>query len=143
MIRQLRPAWIVKTALVAGIFAFGGQIAIAQTEVRSGVLQFIQLQNLADRRSTLSEGTLADLQMDPNFDGDFQMIFNDAAAILDDYTIVQRGGYFPENAGIPRDQQLTVNQAVYRVYTLDDGNQLVLYRTPSENTARYFIRQSG
>ncbi|MGJ3250376.1 MAG: hypothetical protein ACFE0J_04470 [Elainellaceae cyanobacterium] len=143
MIRQLRPAWIVKTALIAGLFAFGGQMAIAQTEVRSGVLQFIQLQSLADRRSTLSEGTLADLQTDPNFDGDFQMIFNDAAAILDDYTIVQRGGYFPENAGIPRDQQLTVDQAVYRVYALDDGNQLVLYRTPSENTARYFIRESA
>lgn len=143
MIRQLRPAWIVKTALITGLFAFGGQIAIAQTEVRSGVLQFIQLQSLADRRSTVSEGTLADLQTDPNFNGDFQMIFNDAAAILDDYTIVQRGGYFPENAGIPRDQQLTVNQAVYRVYSLDDGNQLVLYRTPTENTARYFIRESA
>ncbi|HHP7244528.1 MAG TPA: hypothetical protein ACFE0H_07570 [Elainellaceae cyanobacterium] len=143
MIHQLRPAWIIKTALAAGIFAFSGQMAVAQTEVRSGILQFVQLQNLADRMSTLSEGTLADLQVDPNFDGDFQLIFNDAAAILEDYTIVQRGGYFPENAGIPRDQQLTVDQAVYRVYTLDDGNQLLLYRTPAENTARYFIRESG
>lgn len=118
-----------------------GQTAIAQTELRSGVVQLVQLREFAQQGSnTLSYGTLADLQVDPNFTGDFQSIVNTAATILDGYTIVNRGGYFPENAGIPRNQQLTRSEAVYRVYSLDNGYELVLFRTPSENTSEYFIR---
>ncbi len=134
---------LLKVALATGIWIIGGQVTYAQTEVRSGVVQFAQLQELEQRLSTLSSGFLADLQTDSNFDGDFQMIFDTAANILEGYTIVQRGGYFPENAGIPRDEQLTLSQAVYTVFSLDSGNQLLLYRTPSENTARYFIRAGG
>jgi hypothetical protein len=133
-------SWLLKVALAAGIWVAGGQAIHAQTELRSGVVQFAQLQELEQRLSTLSSGFLADLQTDPNFDGDFQIIFNEAANILDGYTIVQRGGYFPENAGIPREQQLTRSEAVYKAFELNNGNQLLLYRTPSENTARYFIR---
>jgi hypothetical protein len=118
-----------------------GQMAIAQTELRSGVVQLVQLREFAQRGSnTLSYGTLADLQVDPNFTGDFQSMVNTAAAILDGYTIVNRGGFFPENAGIPRNQQLTRSEAVYRVYALENGYELVLFRTPTENTSEYFIR---
>lgn len=121
-----------------------GQTAIAQTELRSGVVQLVQLREFAQQGSnTLSYGTLADLQVDPNFTGDFQSIVNTAAAILDGYTIVNRGGFFPENAGIPRNQQLTPSEAVYRVYSLDNGYELVLFRTPSENTSEYFIRTTS
>jgi len=121
-----------------------GQTAIAQTELRSGVVQLVQLREFAQQGSnTLSYGTLADLQVDPNFTGDFQSIVNTAAAILDGYTIVNRGGFFPENAGIPRNQQLTRSEAVYRVYALDNGYELVLFRTPTENTSEYFIRTTS
>ncbi|MBD1998124.1 hypothetical protein H6G00_16075 [Leptolyngbya sp. FACHB-541] len=121
-----------------------GQTAIAQTELRSGVVQLVQLREFAQQgTNTLSYGTLADLQVDPNFTGDFQSMVNTAAAILDGYTIVNRGGYFPENAGIPRNQQLTPSEAVYRVYSLDNGYELVLFRTPSENTSEYFIRTTS
>ncbi|NJO52984.1 MAG: hypothetical protein HC840_30360, partial [Leptolyngbyaceae cyanobacterium RM2_2_4] len=90
-----------------------GQMAIAQTELRSGVVQLVQLREFAQQgTNTLSYGTLADLQVDPNFTGDFQPIVNTAATILDGYTIVTRGGYFPENAGVPREQQLSYAQAV-------------------------------
>jgi hypothetical protein len=121
-----------------------GQMAIAQTELRSGVVQLVQLREFAQQGSnTLSYGTLADLQVDPNFTGDFQSMVNTAATILDGYTIVNRGGFFPENAGIPRNQQLTRSEAVYRVYGLDNGYELVLFRTPSENTSEYFIRTTS
>jgi hypothetical protein len=124
--------------------AIAGQAAFAQTELRSGVVQLIQLREFAQRgTNTLSYGTLADLQVDPNFTGDFQSIVNTAATILDGYTIVNRGGFFPENAGIPRNQQLTRSEAVYRVYALDNGYELVLFRTPTENTSEYFIRTTS
>ncbi|MBD1868685.1 hypothetical protein H6F88_15095 [Oculatella sp. FACHB-28] len=121
-----------------------GQTAIAQTELRSGVVQLVQLREFAQQgTNTVSYGTLADLQVDPNFTGDFQLMVNTAATILDGYTIVNRGGYFPENAGIPRNQQLTPSEAVYRVYSLNNDYELVLFRTPSENTSEYFIRTTN
>jgi hypothetical protein len=128
---------------IASLTIFG-QMAIAQTELRSGVVQLVQLREFAQRGSnTLSSGTLANLQVDPNFTGDFQSMVNTAATILDGYTIVNRGGFFPENAGIPRNQQLTRSEAVYRVYALDNGYELVLFRTPTENTSEYFIRTTS
>jgi hypothetical protein len=118
------------------------QVASAQTELRRGVLLFNNLQGFAEEgSSTVSYGTLADLQSDSNFEGDFPFIYDVAEGILEGYTVVQRGGYFPENAGIPREQQLTRTDAVYYVFTLQNGYELVLYRTPGENTSRYFIRR--
>jgi hypothetical protein len=115
----------------------------AQTPLREGKLQFVMLENMAnDEFTVLSRGLLADLESDPFFDGDFDYIFNAALTILDDYTPVVRGGYFPENEGIPRDQQVTVDEGVYRLFRLDNGYELMLYRSPMENTSRYFIRQN-
>lgn len=114
-----------------------------QTPIREGKLQFVMLENMAsDEFTVLSRGFLADLEADPLFDGDFDYIFNAAATILDDYTPVVRGGYFPENAGIPREQQVTVDEGVYRLFRLDNGYELMLYRSPMENTSRYFIREN-
>lgn len=115
--------------------------AWAQTPLRRGVLPLAQVVELAERNpSTLSGGMLAELQADPNFTGNFQAIVDAAAGILEGYTVVQRGGYFPENAGIPREQQLTRSEVVYSIFALDNGSELVLFRSPTENTSRYFIR---
>lgn len=129
---------------LTGILALGMSYPIrAQEVLREGKLQFVMLQQMADNDfSVISQGFLADLETDPNFDGDFQTIYNAAATILDNYTPVVRGGYFPENAGIPREQQVTVDEAVYRLFQLDNGSELMLYRSPQENTSRYFIRQN-
>ncbi len=133
--------WLVKGAIAVALAVSLNQTATAQTRTRSGVLLLNQVRELSTRSTTLSGGKLTDLQTDPNFaSGAFQTIFNDAATILDAYTVVKRGGYFPENRGIPRERQLTVIEAVYRIYSLPDGNELFLYCTPTENTSTYFIR---
>lgn len=133
-------AWAI--ALSTGILGSTALSVGAQTEVREGKLQFSMLQEMADDFSIVSRGVLADLETDPNFDGSYDYIFDTAAGILDNYTPVVRGGYFPENAGIPREQQVTVDEAVYRLFRLDNGYELMLYRSPMEGTSRYFIRQS-
>lgn len=133
---------LIKLALVATLAIGVSPSAHAQTELRRGVLPFNQLLTLSDSTPTLSQGVLADLQTDPNFGGNFSAIVNVASGILAGYTVVSRGGYFPENAGIPREQQLTVAEAVYYIFTLDNGNQLYLFRSPGENTSRYFIRNT-
>ncbi|MBD2038121.1 hypothetical protein H6F86_28090 [Phormidium sp. FACHB-592] len=138
---MMRFRWLVSFAIAATLAASLNQPATAQTRIRGGVLLLNQVRELATRSTTLSGGTLANLQTDPNFaSSSFQTIVNDAATILDDYTVVNRGGYFPENRGIPRDRQLTTIEAVYRIYSLPDGNELFLYRTPTQNTSEYFIR---
>ncbi len=138
---MMRFRWLVSFAIATALAACLNQPATAQTRTRGGVLLLNQVRELATRSTTLSGGTLANLQTDPNFaSGSFQTIVNDAATILDDYTVVNRGGYFPENRGIPRDRQLTTIEAVYRIYSLPDGNELFLYRTPTANTSEYFIR---
>ncbi|MEL6223358.1 MAG: hypothetical protein AAFQ57_04415 [Cyanobacteria bacterium J06626_14] len=115
----------------------------AQTFIREGKLQLVMLQNMAsDQFTILSTGVLRNLETDPFFDGDYDSIYNSAAAILDEYTPVVRGGFFPENAGIPRERQVTVDEAIYRLFQLDNGNELMLYRSPVEDTSRYFIRQN-
>ena len=141
----LQRAWTL--AMVAGLSLSAtmtiGAEALAQTDIREGKLQFVMLQEMAnDDFTVLSRGMLADLETDSFFDGNFQDMFNVAATILDGYTPVTRGGYFPENAGIPREQQVTVAEAVYRLFRLDNGHELMIYRSPMENTSRYFIRQN-
>jgi hypothetical protein len=129
--------------LLVGLL-FSGQGALAQTEMRRGVLPVTRLTDWESQAdATLSSGVLAELESDPNFAGDFELIYGTAAQILDGYVVVNRAGYFPENAGIPRDQQLSPAQAVYYFYKLPNNNTLVLYRTPAENTSRYMIRKPG
>ncbi len=135
---------LLKWAIATTLIAILNQPVSAQTLTRSGVLLLNQVKALATRDTILSGGSLAALQTDPNFaGGTFSTIVNDAAVILDHYTVVRRGGYFPENRGIPRERQLTVGEAIYRLYRLPDGNELFLYRTPTENTAEYFIRRKS
>lgn len=139
-IRQGLVRFVMATALLLTL----SRVSFAQTEFRSGILPLFRLTDWSTQSDlNLSTGVLADLQSDPNFDGDFQAVFNAAANILSGYRVVARGGYFPENAGIPREQQITPAQAVYRLYTLDNGNFLMLYRSPNEPTSRYFIRRAG
>jgi hypothetical protein len=140
----MRFRWLVRFTIAAALIASLNQQTDAQTTTRSGVLLLNQVRELSTRSTTLSGGKLVDLQTDPNFTGgDFQAIVNDAATILSNYTVVRRGGYFPENQGIPRERQLTVIEAVYRIYSLPSGNELFLYRTPTENTSEYFIRKKS
>jgi hypothetical protein len=115
----------------------------AQTFIREGKLQLVMLQDMAsDQFTVVSTGVLSDLQSDSFFVGDYDDIYNSAASILDGYTPVVRGGYFPENTGIPRERQVTVDEAVYQLFRLDNGYELMLYRSPVENTSRYFIREN-
>lgn len=146
--RLIKSAFFASLSLWAGALLFGQvlleQIAVAQTEIRNGVLPLNRFSNWESQSdATLSAGVLADLESDPNFSGDFQFVYDQAANILNNYTVVARGGYFPENAGIPREQQLSYAQAVYYFYLLPNRNGLILYRSPAENTARYIIRKSG
>ena len=140
----MRFRWLVRFAIAVTLVASLHQQTDAQTKTRSGVLLLNQVRELSTRSTTLSGGKLVDLQSDPNFTGgDFQAIVNDAATVLANYTVVRRGGYFPENQGIPRERQLTVVEAVYRIYSLPNGTELFLYRTPTENTSEYFIRKKS
>ncbi|MBW4693990.1 MAG: hypothetical protein KME27_19775 [Lyngbya sp. HA4199-MV5] len=138
---MMRFRWLTSGAIAVALLLSLHQQTVAQTKTRSGVLLLNQVRELSTRSTTLSGGKLADLQTDPNFAGaSFEAIVDDAATILANYTVVNRGGYFPENRNIPRERQLTVVEAVYRIYTLPSGNELFLYRTPTENTSEYFIR---
>lgn len=140
---MLRVGWISRFALLTAWVVLMNQPAFAQTQLRQGVLLLNQARALATRDTTVSSGALADLLTDPNFTGNYQTIFNIAANSLNGYRIVRRGGYFPENRGIPRSQQLTPIEVVYYIFSLDNGNELFLYRSPTENTAQYFIRKKA
>jgi len=139
----MRFSFLIRLVLVTTVLVTRNSVADAQTQLRHGVLLLNQARELATRSTTLSGGKLADLQTDPNFQGDFQFVVNEAATLLNGYTVVQRGGFFPENRGIPRKQQLTVREVIYTIYSLPNSTELFLYRTPTENTAAYFIRRKG
>jgi len=138
---MVRFRWAIRLALVVVLATVFERGAYAQTQIRKGVLLLYQVRALSAQGSTLSSGRLTDLQTDSNFDGDYQSILNTASTILNGYTIVRNGGYFPENRGIPRNRQLSVSEVVYYLYSLSNGNELFLYRSPTENTAEYFIRK--
>jgi hypothetical protein len=141
---MLRPRFFLTIAALVGSVLTLAPLAHAQVELRRGILPFTMLQSWAGESSTtVSQGFLADLQTDEYFAGDYSTIVQDASQILAGYTVVRRGGYFPENAGIPREQQLTTVDSVYRIYRLDNNRELVLYRSPTENTSRYLIRNPG
>lgn len=145
MLQGFRQRLGVKlAAFVAIATLIGNTAANAQTVIRNGVLPFARLTAWSQQSNlNLSSGYLADLQADPNFVGDYQSIFNAASKILTGYTVVARAGYFPENRGIARDKQLPVSDAVYYIFEMAGGNKLVLYRSPTEDTSRYFIRRDG
>ncbi len=133
---------ILKIGLVTlGILVLNAPGLLAQRMFNQGVMQYDQMMALMNKPIVLSKGTLAQLQTDSNFVGNFQSMVNEASTLLDGYTIVRRGGYFPENQGIPRDRQLTTAQVAYRIYSLDNRYELVLFRTPRIGTAQYFIRR--
>lgn len=142
--RLIKPAFFTLfVSLWVGVL-WSGQSALAQAEIRNGVLPLNRFDDWSSQSdATLSAGVLADLESDPSFSGDFPFVYDTAASILDGYTVVARGGYFPENAGIPREQQISYAQAVYYFYLLPNRNGLILYRSPAENTARYIIRKPG
>lgn len=137
----MRFTGITKLVLAAVLVTILSQVANAQSLTRKGVLTQSLVRNLAGQRTTLTLGTLAELQTDPNFAGDYAAIVRDASQILEGYTIVESGGYFPENRGIPRSQQLAKSEVVYSIYALPNDLELFLYRSPVENTSKYFIRR--
>ncbi|MGF1496615.1 MAG: hypothetical protein ACFB8W_07300 [Elainellaceae cyanobacterium] len=139
---MMRLSWLFSVAFAGSVVLATSAVVEAQTFIREGKQQFVLMQEMADASDVISRGLFADLQSDPNFEGDYDFIFNSAFTILDGYTIVARGGFFPENAGIPREQQLTVDESIYQLYRLDNGNELMIYRSPQENTSRYFIRDT-
>ena len=141
---KFTEALVLSLALWVGTASLPVALVQAQSEIRQGVLPLTRFSDWESQSEmTLSTGSLSDLESDPNFEGDYLVIYDTAAQILDGYRIVERAGYFPENAGIPREQQLARAEAVYRFYTLPNRNSLILYRTPSEDTARYIIRRPG
>jgi len=141
---MVKPAWFMTLLLVVTL-ALGGLVpsGLAQVEKQRGKVMYGWFREIILRdATTLSNGELAQLQTDSNFVGDYAVIVAAASGILEDYVVVERGGYFPENQGIPRNQQLTRTEAVYRVFVLENGRELVLFRTPAKNTAEYVIRRA-
>jgi hypothetical protein len=140
----LRQGIGIQIAMLAVFAPTLSHVAFAQSEIRHGVLPVARLMEWENQSQvTLSTGVLADLQADPNFAGDYQYLYDIAANSLSGYTVVSRAGYFPENAGIPRDRQIVASQAVYYFFVLPNGNGLILYRSPAENTSHYMIRRPG
>jgi hypothetical protein len=138
---MVKLRWVVRLASMTVLIAILNSTAFAQTQTRKGVLLLNQIRMLSARSTTLSGGNLVDLRTDPNFVGSFQTIVDASATILDGYTVVKNGGYFPENRGIPRSRQLSWSEVVYYIYDLPDGKELFLYRSPLRNTSEYFIRR--
>ncbi|MGB3495965.1 MAG: hypothetical protein WBA57_24770 [Elainellaceae cyanobacterium] len=134
--------WVTGLAIATCVSVTMAVPALAQELLREGKLQFVMLEEMSNDANVLSQGQLSALETDPNFTDSYTLVYDDAFAILDGYTPVTRGGYFPENVGIPREQQVTVDEAVYRLYRLEEGTELMLYRSPMEGTSRYFIREN-
>jgi hypothetical protein len=142
-LRLFRSGIVVQLAILLALGTTFNHEANAQSEIRRGVLPLARMNDWAEQPVTLSTGVIANLETDPNFQGDFQTLYGVATNILSGYTVVNRAGYFPENQGIPREQQLALNQAVYYFFILPSGNGLILYRSPSEDSSRYIIRRPG
>lgn len=138
---MVQSSWSIRLLILVASVTIFTQAASAQTQVRKGVLLQTQVKALAERSTTVSQGQLAQLKSDPYFAGDYQTVFNLAASILDGYKVVKRGGVYPENQGIPRNQQLTKADVVYYLLSLSNGNSLYLFRSPNENTSQYLIQQ--
>ncbi|MEM9219746.1 MAG: hypothetical protein AAGD25_36135 [Cyanobacteria bacterium P01_F01_bin.150] len=128
-------------AIFTGILVLLPALATAQTLEREGQLQLDMVNvMLADSALILSNGTLAELETDPNFTGNWEEFDEAAISLLDNHTIVSRGGNFPENQGIPLNQQLTLDECVYQLFQLDNGKELMIYQSPQNENVQYLIR---
>lgn len=134
-------------SLAALALLFGGLsfAPAASAQVKTGEKQVFQVglfeENISGNTRNISFGDLVYLQADPHFDGDFDIVYNEAKTILNGYTVVTRRGLFPENRGVPVEQQLLRTEAIHVTFQLSNGTELLLYRTPSRNTSSYLIRR--
>lgn len=129
---------------IVGLLGIMPLPALAQTLEREGTLQLDMVNDMIEESNTiLSNGSLRGLDSDPNFKGDLDFLTETATSLLDNHTTVSRGGHFPENTGIPLNQQLTLDECVYRIFQLDNGNELMIYQSPQTETVQYLIRGSN
>lgn len=134
-----RPFLQATAIVIIGIFGIVPS-AIAQQLEREGKLQRDMVNVMLDESDAiLSFGPLNSLDADPNFTGDLDDLMDESETLLDDYSSVQRGGHFPENEGIPLSQQLTVDECVYRLFQLENGNELMIYQSHGKSI-QYLIR---
>ena len=127
--------------ILIGLLGLLPSSALAQNVEQEGTLQLDMVNVMVNESDTiLSHGTLAGLETDPNFTGDWDQLSESATSLLDNHTTVARGGHFPENRGIPLTQQLTLDECVYRIFHLDNGNELMIYQSPQSETVQYLIR---
>lgn len=116
--------------------------ASAQQVIRQGRLTGVQIREIAQQPENLSVGDLPDLAQDPHFEGDLQDVNDLASRLLTGFVIVNRGGDFPENAGIPLDRQFLRTDVAFALMDLGNGRELVVWQSPQRPNARYLIRPS-
>lgn len=127
--------------ILAGILGVLPVPAMAQSLEQEGKLQLDMVNVMIDESEViLSNGPLAGLETDPNFTGDWGELSDSATSLLANHTTVTRGGHFPENRGIPLSEQLTIDECVYRIFQLENGNELMIYQSPQSETVQYLIR---
>lgn len=138
---KLHKPFLQATAvIILGILGVVPSSAIAQQLEREGKLQRDMVNVMIEEADDiLSFGPLTGLDSDPNFTGDADALMEESETLLDDYASVQRGGHFPENAGIPLSDQLTIDECVYRLFQLENGNELMIYQS-HEKSIQYLIR---
>jgi hypothetical protein len=112
----------------------------AQQVTRQGQLSGILIREIASQPGNLSVNDLPALASDPNFSGDLQTVNDIASTLLSGLVIVERAGYFPENAGIPRERQFPRSHVRFAVIALDNGNEMLVWQSPERANARYLIR---
>ncbi|WP_088894887.1 hypothetical protein [Leptolyngbya ohadii] len=116
--------------------------ASAQQMIRQGRLTGVQIREIAQQPENLSVGDLPNLAQDPNFEGDLQGVNDLASRLLTGFVIVNRGGDFPENQGIPLDRQFLRTDVAFALMDLGNGRELVVWQSPQRPNARYLIRPS-
>ncbi|MBD1853351.1 hypothetical protein H6F87_25905 [Cyanobacteria bacterium FACHB-502] len=116
--------------------------ASAQQVIRQGRLTGVQIREIAQQPENISVGDLPTLAQDPNFEGDLQGVNDLASRLLTGFVIVNRGGDFPENEGIPLDRQFLRTDVAFALMDLGNGRELVVWQSPQRPNARYLIRPS-
>ncbi len=140
MKRQWRR-WGISAAIVA-LSISSSFPALAQQVLRQGRLTGVQIREIAQQPENLSVGNLPNLTQDPNFEGDSQGISDLASQLLTGFVIVNRGGDFPENEGIPLERQFVRSDVAFALVDLGNGNELVVWQSPQSPNARYLTRPS-
>lgn len=134
-------AWSIG-AIVFAMSVLNSLSVSAQQVIRQGRLTGVQIREIAQQPENLSVGDLPALAQDPNFDGDLQGVNDMASRLLSGFVIVNRGGDFPENAGIPLDRQFLRTDVAFALMDLGNGRELVVWQSPQRPNARYLIRPS-